>query len=367
MANSICPEWTIGIPTFNRYEMLQQAVRSAIDQKLKPGVILVSDNCSTDNTPQISCPDSSIKFSYYRQEVPVSALENFKSLLDRCETEYFSWLQDDDILYPSFSDLAIAPLEINPNAVAAVSYAFHSEDLLRIRFLHPRVWGPPAFEMDFKHGKPFHVPQYALLPWLTDFMPGFSPVAIYRTHALRAALEAMPSVSGYSNMLAEHYIMGKLNSIGDIIYIPAVLGVLRAHGHQETRKYSTFSAAEVAEANLDLYDFLEVCLSANSSCAEEFFEQNINVFTPPEVSHFYATLSSRQHAFSQLVANWILKHYRSVNQLTFTNETNCAAQPKDSSALTLRSVAREILPPISLRLLRAAKTMLNANADTSQR
>jgi glycosyltransferase involved in cell wall biosynthesis len=358
MSAGYCSNWTVGIPTYNRFSMLRQAVASLEHQAIKPSVIIVTDNCSSDETHKIQCRDSSIAFSYVRHESPVSAIDNFYSSLLRCETEYFSWLADDDYLYPSFSALAIGTLRANRNAVAAVGYAFESEDLLRVRFRQPRVWGPPAFEMDFNNLAPFHMPRHALLPWLTYFLPGFSPVAVFRARQLRDAISAIPRLEGYSVLLFEQYAMAKLCTYGDVAYLPAVLGVLRVHGNRATNLYTACGEAEVMQAMLGFYSFLDDCMPANLEGVEGFFAQCINDFTPPEVSHFYAVLHSRKHRLSMLVINWIFKHYRDADQLDLPKDS-LPSNPQSASCFSmLRSVSKELLPPIITKLLRRARARL---------
>ena len=47
------PPVTIGLPVFNGADYLEQCVRSLLDQTEADFVILISDNCSTDATPEI--------------------------------------------------------------------------------------------------------------------------------------------------------------------------------------------------------------------------------------------------------------------------------------------------------------------------
>jgi glycosyltransferase involved in cell wall biosynthesis len=161
--------WTVGIPTFNRYHMLKQALASAESQTHKPAEIIVSDNCSTDQTGIVSISDSAIRLRYFRHSEPVHPTANFRTALDMCETEYFSWLQDDDYLFPGTGEAFSQAFALNDQAVAVIGYAYHARDINRIRANQTTVWGPPAFQMDFDRGTPMEVPVGCLVPWLTFF------------------------------------------------------------------------------------------------------------------------------------------------------------------------------------------------------
>lgn len=89
---------TVGIPTYNRADMLQRSIESVLCQDYTLIEVLISDNSSTDNTQNICqqfCEkDGRVK--YVQQSSNIGALENFKNVLTRASGEYFMWLGDDD-------------------------------------------------------------------------------------------------------------------------------------------------------------------------------------------------------------------------------------------------------------------------------
>lgn len=89
---------TIGIPTFNRSDKLLQLLNNLKDQDFQDFKVLVSDNCSKDNTEEI-CKTFSNRFKnfdYQKQVKTINVLDNYKFLFDKCDTKYFMWLPDDD-------------------------------------------------------------------------------------------------------------------------------------------------------------------------------------------------------------------------------------------------------------------------------
>lgn len=94
------PLVSILIPTYNRQELLERAIESAINQTYKNIEILIGDNYSEDDTEALcheyEQKDNRIK--YHRHTKNIKALPNSTSLLTKFKGEYFVWLCDDDWL-----------------------------------------------------------------------------------------------------------------------------------------------------------------------------------------------------------------------------------------------------------------------------
>ena len=92
------PVVTIAIPTRNRGALLKRALESAINQSYPKIEIVVSDNNSTDETPQILNEFSGSGVIILRQRETVPMMENWNACLERASGEYFLLLSDDDVL-----------------------------------------------------------------------------------------------------------------------------------------------------------------------------------------------------------------------------------------------------------------------------
>jgi len=91
---------TIGIPTYNRSQKLINLFKNLENQKFQNFKIIVSDNCSSDNTEEI-CKNYKKKFKdfkYIKQPKTINVLENYKYLFNNCDSKYFMWLPDDDYI-----------------------------------------------------------------------------------------------------------------------------------------------------------------------------------------------------------------------------------------------------------------------------
>jgi len=94
---------SIGIPTYNRSQgYLRQALESALAQRYEPLEIIVSDNCSPDQTEAYvrSIGDSRIR--YFHQPVNLDPNDNFNFCLQQARGTYFLLLHDDDLIDPTF-------------------------------------------------------------------------------------------------------------------------------------------------------------------------------------------------------------------------------------------------------------------------
>jgi len=338
--------WTVGIPTFNRKSLLADALRSVEDQVLGPQHIILSDNCSTDGTGLVRPAGLLSRLTYIRHDAAITPLENFKSSLSLCSTDYFSWLQDDDVIFPEFGKYVMNALRSNPDAVAAIGFAYQSRDIDRIHSLQTTVWGPPPFKMRLGVDSIVRIPQYCLIPWLTCYWPGFSPIAIYRTEYLREAVEALP-LEGYGVLLGEKYIAAGLNRLGCVLYVPAVFGVLRCHGNNESLKISSSNSLEVLRATNDLFVFLMSCLPGRLEDVKLFFLDSLSYFEDVEVRAMLDVLQKKKDDLSNLVVEWILEMHPAFAKAHIRNGLVAA---RLWSFLLI--VSRNFFPPVLVKFLR---------------
>ena len=80
---------TIGIPVFNGAATLRRAVESALAQTHRGTLVQVSDNASTDATPQIgrelAATHPEVTFTRHESSLGISG--NFGFVLDQAKTE----------------------------------------------------------------------------------------------------------------------------------------------------------------------------------------------------------------------------------------------------------------------------------------
>ncbi len=105
---------TIFVPTYNRAQWLPQAIESALSQTYADFVLLVSDNCSTDDTSDVVASYDDPRLVYVRHEEHLGLNEHFNRCYETAETEYMFLIPDDDVMEPDALEQTIAVLDANP-------------------------------------------------------------------------------------------------------------------------------------------------------------------------------------------------------------------------------------------------------------
>lgn len=119
------PLVSIGMPIYNEERYLPRALDSLLAQDYENFELIISDNASTDRTPEIclhyAAKDSRIR--YYRNEVNIGSDENFNRVFKLSTGKYFMWAAADDWRKPTFISRCIEVLEEDPSVVLAYPLA----------------------------------------------------------------------------------------------------------------------------------------------------------------------------------------------------------------------------------------------------
>ena len=109
------PLVSIVIPTYNRCYYLQQAIDSAVKQTYSNIEVIISDNCSIDDTQEIveSFLDSRIK--YWQHPENIGMFANQIHGLKMAKGKYIASLHDDDMWESDFLAKLVPILEKNDN------------------------------------------------------------------------------------------------------------------------------------------------------------------------------------------------------------------------------------------------------------
>lgn len=111
------PLVTIAIPTYNRAHLyLRDAIAGALGQDYANLEILISDNCSTDNTEQLVNEFTDPRLHYFRQPNNIGANSNFNFCLEQARGDYFHLFLDDDQIDPDFISTCIQAAREKPDA-----------------------------------------------------------------------------------------------------------------------------------------------------------------------------------------------------------------------------------------------------------
>lgn len=111
------PLVSICIPTYNRAgTFLPQALAAALGQTYRNLEILVSDNASTDGTPELMRGVQDPRVRYCRQEKNLGSVGNIDFCIQASRGAYTLLLMDDDSIDPDFVEACIAAARNDPDA-----------------------------------------------------------------------------------------------------------------------------------------------------------------------------------------------------------------------------------------------------------
>lgn len=104
---------SILIPVYNRENLIEETVRSALNQTYKNIEIIAVDNQSTDNTwkilQKLASQDERIKI--FQNETNIGPVRNWKRCIDEANGEYGKILWSDDLIAPEFLEKTVPYLE----------------------------------------------------------------------------------------------------------------------------------------------------------------------------------------------------------------------------------------------------------------
>ena len=104
------PLVTIGIPVYNEEKYLSRAIESVLSQSYPHFQLIVSDNCSTDNSYEIAKQYEELdkRIRVFKHNKNYGPVLNFQYLLNEANTEYFAWLGSHDYYEKDFLQDAIS-------------------------------------------------------------------------------------------------------------------------------------------------------------------------------------------------------------------------------------------------------------------
>lgn len=201
---------TIGIPTRNGAKSLRRALDSLVVQDYPSFEIVISDNASTDTTPQL-CAEYAEHFSFirfYRNKNNIGIVPNFRRVLTMASGEYFMWAADDDWWAPQFVSTLVEELKKHEQAVVAMSTALRvtpNGDLVDyIRF---------SGAAD-PNNKSYFGMALAILGLTEKLKHNIYMLGVFRTEILQRAFEHYPDIPGVERpLLAQLALVGSFRFV----------------------------------------------------------------------------------------------------------------------------------------------------------
>jgi glycosyltransferase involved in cell wall biosynthesis len=114
------PKVTILVPTYKRANLLEVAIKSALAQTYTNTEILVLDDESPDNTPEVMRKFlAEPRITYVRHKKNKGIAENWRFGFEQARGEYLTILHDDDTFEPDYVATLLKPLEEDKSLILA--------------------------------------------------------------------------------------------------------------------------------------------------------------------------------------------------------------------------------------------------------
>jgi glycosyltransferase involved in cell wall biosynthesis len=223
------PLVTIGVPVYNGENYLAEALASLQSQTLSNFEIVISDNASTDATPEIcrAAVGGDNRIRFFRQERNLGAAANYNFTLQKARSEFFMWHAHDDLRAPTFLERAAAALIADP--LASVAFA-------RTRRIGPD--GVPGEIMPWENDLFSSRPDLRLRAAISSRHPAIVLFGLMR----RSLLERTGRHGNFKG--ADRVLAAELSQLGPFVEIPEVLFFNRDHPGRYTRMSGSGSNAQ---------------------------------------------------------------------------------------------------------------------------
>lgn len=232
LAASYVPVISIGVPTYNRKNLLIETISSLLNQSFRDFEIIIGNDFldQTLTLESLGLEDSRIRI--VNNERNLGELENMNSLLRMARGRYFTWQFDDDPCAPSF---------LMEGWLALEKYDFPKCVFTSYR----RIFGTSnhSFEELEKGDTTLFTGRRFLREYLSGGIKALGCCGIYDTDYLRAVGGAPRLTSGLMALHSEYLLLIRAGLLDKVAFINQGLVSTRAHAHSWT----------VANRELDLF------------------------------------------------------------------------------------------------------------------
>lgn len=215
------PKVSVCIPVYNRPVYVAKAIESVLNQTFTDFELIVTDNCSTDNTPEViksyAAKDGRIK--YYKNEHNLGVISNINRGLLQARGEYIKFVLSDDKLAPQCIEVFVETMDKHPEVSLITSFTQSFGDSDNIR---DRSYFPGTGQLEGK------VCQKDLL--INGNWPGGPSSTMFRRRDLHLGLFD----NRWKYWLGDLDMWLRLLGVGNAYIVPQVLSYLRIHDEQES-------------------------------------------------------------------------------------------------------------------------------------
>lgn len=218
------PAVSIGVPVYNGENYLDQMFETLAAQTYTDYEVVVSDNASTDSTPEIvarwAAGDDRIKV--FTSDVNKGAGWNFNRVVELSVGRYFKWQAHDDLLSPDYLEKCVAFLDEHPDAVLAFTEVDMVDQDLRLIERY-------GVELDSANDDPVIRFREQVLTWNL----------CYEIFGLirRSSLDATEGMGNFSH--GDGVLLAHLALLGPYGHVDGPVFTSRQHDAQSARQFNT--------------------------------------------------------------------------------------------------------------------------------
>jgi glycosyltransferase involved in cell wall biosynthesis len=312
------PRLTIAIPTLNRADLVVRAIESALAQTSPDIEIIVSDNGSVDDTPNVLAHYAGGKIRTFRHDSTMPAGRHAEFLINQARGDLFLGLSDDDFLEPEFVAEVLVMFDSHPElSFVYTGCLFHYDD-----YQVPAVVGPPI-----ESGADFLAAHYA------DQREICWCACVTRVRDLREI-----GTQAEDRVLGDMYLWTKLAFRGPIGCVPHVLSnYVLYRSKNDNISHGTPPVAWARESRLLADEVIETSRKAGASA------EYLSTFESASRQHI-ARSTANQFVWTRIRGASLLKAWQwSIACLPYLS-WNFATMSRLGAALILpRAILRNIL------------------------
>ncbi|MBW4648113.1 MAG: glycosyltransferase [Kastovskya adunca ATA6-11-RM4] len=241
------PKVSVGIPTYNSQKFLSQAIDSVLNQTFQDFELIISDDASTDETPEIvanyAAKDQRIR--YFKNPTRVGLFANFNKCIERSSGEYINVLGQDDVMLPKNIEEKVNILDSYPSVGLVASsvevidddynqlnwpWAKYSEDVLE-----------PARE------------------WVINKVTPNNDICCPFVFLRRQVIEKVGLFNCRYSYVGDFEMWLRVGLVADVYFLQEVLGYYRWHQSNESQKYDDlYYLTEVSQVWDDIINKLDL-------------------------------------------------------------------------------------------------------------
>jgi glycosyltransferase involved in cell wall biosynthesis len=228
------PRIGIGVPVYNGGTYFAEMMESLLAQTFGDFLVVVSDNCSTDDTEAtargFAARDARVR--YHRNHTNIGASPNFNRAFELVgDCTYFKWAAHDDLYAPTFLERCVEALDSRSDAILAYSmvdvidetdgHQLAAHPFYKFGRLESYVdgRGRPGWLMGPLHRAEGEDPAARFDEFLNEMIACFPIFAVIRTAALAGTGLHRPYFGSDRVLLAELVLKGRFHQVHERLYV----------------------------------------------------------------------------------------------------------------------------------------------------